>query len=779
MNDDDYWMHLYVMLSRVRTLEQALLFYLPDKTIFEKGPPTWLTSALKPITERANADLDSSIHAARHLNFITDEEIQAMEKEKLSRQKDELDEHATASSSSSVSSRPATQKKEKKQNQPKSKSNTENKKGTRRNKATENDAKRAKESATAPHEPGAKKIKITTESVKRKANIHNHAEESRSSDTSRPATSTKRKRGCVKNIPEHTHSTAKGPRRLFDSAEGDDQHFGEQDAWVSELHDSRNTSASIEEKHEEETVAIANSMKSTKRRKATATKTSASNAEAQQALRRNPTTGTTHTKMSRSASDNLNSENKKKLRSDTAPCCSRNIVVTRSNASAETPPTSSSSSSSSAVVSARSPPPAHRTWNSLMLTTSQLQISVMPENSRSRCKQANPIERFYTERLYPKKLYPSENLNDPRTLTGESLFTLTPTPLRGLKNPRHLCFANAALQILLRVKPLRDALLFLQGQCQANCRCHFCLALQLANDLQCFSGAAAARPSEVTAIDNTLQRAIRNGTFGEEFANDSSQWTPAQDGPQCDIFDFIEKVLSRIDERLATHAPGFQGNETCSERFLQGAALGSVTRERKLCTRCGTAKDHIDYETFLKFPLEKPQSHEQHPVKLEELWRRNYDERQEMKSERECIYRMDGCASSGSHRTQTFFEREPPLAFMQIKRTVWHNNNQKKIKTRIEVPLRLQMPRGGEYELCAAILHMGDAATEGHYTCICKANAPASSDGSPFFELDDGNEAIPFSFDEFTRERFQRSVYGLLYTRTQPAVHRASTVASS
>ena len=43
MSPDDWWMHVYVMLSRVRTASQILVYGLPDKKFFERGPPEWVT----------------------------------------------------------------------------------------------------------------------------------------------------------------------------------------------------------------------------------------------------------------------------------------------------------------------------------------------------------------------------------------------------------------------------------------------------------------------------------------------------------------------------------------------------------------------------------------------------------------------------------------------------------------------------------------------------------------------------------------------------------------
>ena len=61
MSFDDWWLHVYVMLSRVRTAKGVLLYGLPGKFLFERGPPEFLShgiSALLARAERTKASLD-------------------------------------------------------------------------------------------------------------------------------------------------------------------------------------------------------------------------------------------------------------------------------------------------------------------------------------------------------------------------------------------------------------------------------------------------------------------------------------------------------------------------------------------------------------------------------------------------------------------------------------------------------------------------------------------------------------------------------------------------
>jgi hypothetical protein len=66
LSAEDYWMHLYVMLSRVRTLEQLLVWKLPGRTeaavknvltksIWALGPPAWVREGLVDLERLAQA----------------------------------------------------------------------------------------------------------------------------------------------------------------------------------------------------------------------------------------------------------------------------------------------------------------------------------------------------------------------------------------------------------------------------------------------------------------------------------------------------------------------------------------------------------------------------------------------------------------------------------------------------------------------------------------------------------------------------------------------------
>ena len=55
MSFDDWWLHVYVMLSRVRTLDQVLVYGLPPRELFERGPPAYIRAGLERLEEMGKA----------------------------------------------------------------------------------------------------------------------------------------------------------------------------------------------------------------------------------------------------------------------------------------------------------------------------------------------------------------------------------------------------------------------------------------------------------------------------------------------------------------------------------------------------------------------------------------------------------------------------------------------------------------------------------------------------------------------------------------------------
>ena len=69
MDDDDFWMHLYVMISRVRRSEGLLAFNMPDVRFFERGPPLWITEGIDRLELMCEQTLAAVCSARKSLGW--------------------------------------------------------------------------------------------------------------------------------------------------------------------------------------------------------------------------------------------------------------------------------------------------------------------------------------------------------------------------------------------------------------------------------------------------------------------------------------------------------------------------------------------------------------------------------------------------------------------------------------------------------------------------------------------------------------------------------------
>ena len=69
MGYDDWWFHVYVMLSRVRTSKNLLVFGLPPKDMFTRGPPEWVCSAYAKFRRLAKSTADRTVAIRKGLDW--------------------------------------------------------------------------------------------------------------------------------------------------------------------------------------------------------------------------------------------------------------------------------------------------------------------------------------------------------------------------------------------------------------------------------------------------------------------------------------------------------------------------------------------------------------------------------------------------------------------------------------------------------------------------------------------------------------------------------------
>ena len=69
MDNDDFWMHLYVMISRVRRSEGLLAFDVPDRRVFQRGPPTWVVDGIDRLEALCRRSLSAVVRVRAKLGW--------------------------------------------------------------------------------------------------------------------------------------------------------------------------------------------------------------------------------------------------------------------------------------------------------------------------------------------------------------------------------------------------------------------------------------------------------------------------------------------------------------------------------------------------------------------------------------------------------------------------------------------------------------------------------------------------------------------------------------
>ena len=69
MNDDNWWLNLYVMFSRVTQMSDLLLLRPPPREILERGPPSNVKNQLERFETRMAASVKSAEATARRFGF--------------------------------------------------------------------------------------------------------------------------------------------------------------------------------------------------------------------------------------------------------------------------------------------------------------------------------------------------------------------------------------------------------------------------------------------------------------------------------------------------------------------------------------------------------------------------------------------------------------------------------------------------------------------------------------------------------------------------------------
>ena len=69
-SDDQWWLHLYVMFSRVTCMRNMLLLRPPPREFLERGPPASLQAALRQFEEKTERCMEDAERVATELGFV-------------------------------------------------------------------------------------------------------------------------------------------------------------------------------------------------------------------------------------------------------------------------------------------------------------------------------------------------------------------------------------------------------------------------------------------------------------------------------------------------------------------------------------------------------------------------------------------------------------------------------------------------------------------------------------------------------------------------------------
>ena len=69
-SDDEWWLNLYVMFSRVTKMADMLLLRPPPRALLERGPPASVRDALRRFEKAEQRTVDDAISIAQHLGIL-------------------------------------------------------------------------------------------------------------------------------------------------------------------------------------------------------------------------------------------------------------------------------------------------------------------------------------------------------------------------------------------------------------------------------------------------------------------------------------------------------------------------------------------------------------------------------------------------------------------------------------------------------------------------------------------------------------------------------------
>ena len=335
--------------------------------------------------------------------------------------------------------------------------------------------------------------------------------------------------------------------------------------------------------------------------------------------------------------------------------------------------------------------------------------------------------------------------------------------VRGLKNVGNSCYANAALQCILSVPLLADAIR---------------KAKDAGRELRCSSLADARAPSET--LLTRLQR------LQEKLSTTSSLWVNpekfircAQEcfsdidvGTQEDSAEFANYLLEKLHYVFDPHVQ-FEQQITTRNIVPPGASAAY----RECACKCSSAR--TEDATILALEIKKTEDSDHHL--LTDLFH-NYFASETLSADntwRECEHRVCRAVRAQQKRTQgdTEVSRRKismstgaPVMIIRLKRFKYHDEGgvTEKISDAVSAPLSLDMSpyfvtpdeAHANYSLRAFVEHRGATVQGGHYVAFVKDVAGV------WRECDDRTVSV-VTDDEVSRHA--QSAYMLFYERRDGA----------
>ena len=282
-------------------------------------------------------------------------------------------------------------------------------------------------------------------------------------------------------------------------------------------------------------------------------------------------------------------------------------------------------------------------------------------------------------------------------------------PRIGFENRSNMCYANSALQVLLRTPAVAEfAKWHTPERCGIGGRPDVCIGCCLH---QSFVEVSSIRPA-AGALKPSLVRHRR--LAGGDYDNDGQQ----------DASDFVRHVLEQlveVERRAGREAPWAVGElewpDYGQPRVTQVERLfGFVVEMRRCCEECGLCKYSLAPLLTLALPAVERDGG---PMTISELYLAECGPRV---LDGESAVACARCQRRCKHREQMRVVQAPNVLVVQIKRQL--NFEEGRI-VRHDVSLEEHLELAGfpRMALCGVVSHVGPTPQSGHYTAMCRNGA--------------------------------------------------------